>query len=131
MVHHDGVELEGTPLLQHLERPVPRPQRRVRLPPLQLLFQDLLVMTGKHPTRWMLRDTEQPCATSSRKHCSDIQLLDLRTSPIIRLRPYSHTSWPTRFASCRSPRKKVPRLEGNRRDRESERSLRGLCRLQA
>jgi hypothetical protein len=46
-VHHDGVELEGTPLLQHLERPVPRPQRRVRIPPLQLFFEDLLLMTGK------------------------------------------------------------------------------------
>jgi len=40
-IHHDGVELEGTPLLQHLERPVPRPQRRVRVPSFQFFFRDL------------------------------------------------------------------------------------------
>ena len=33
----------------------------------------------------MLRDKEQPCATNSSKYWSDTQLLDLRTSPIIRL----------------------------------------------
>jgi hypothetical protein len=32
-VHHDGVEFERTPLFEHLERPVPGPQRRVRVPP--------------------------------------------------------------------------------------------------
>src|SRR6266511_4288069 len=48
-VHHDGVELERTPLLEHLERPVARPQRRVRVPPLQFFFEELLVMPGKPP----------------------------------------------------------------------------------
>jgi hypothetical protein len=42
-------EHEGTPLLEHLERPVPRPQRRVRVPPVQLLLEELLVMMDKPP----------------------------------------------------------------------------------
>src|SRR6266540_6477805 len=39
-------ELQRTPLLEHLERPVPRPQRRVRVPSAQFFFEELLVMTG-------------------------------------------------------------------------------------
>ena len=41
------MELEGTALPKHLERPVPGPERRVRVPPVQLLLEQLLVMTGE------------------------------------------------------------------------------------
>ena len=47
MSHNDGMELERTPLLQHLERPISRPQRRVRVPPVQLFFEEFLGMAGK------------------------------------------------------------------------------------
>jgi hypothetical protein len=50
-VHHDGVELERTPLLQPLERLVARPQSR---PPVQLFFEQLLVMTGERPGELVL-----------------------------------------------------------------------------
>jgi len=46
-IYHDGVELERTPLLQRPERPVPRPQRRIRVPPSQLFLEELPVMTAK------------------------------------------------------------------------------------
>jgi uncharacterized protein YdhG (YjbR/CyaY superfamily) len=39
-IHHDGVELERTPLLEQLERSVPGPQRRVRVPPVQLFLEE-------------------------------------------------------------------------------------------
>jgi hypothetical protein len=45
-VNDDGVELERTPLLQHLERPIPRPEPRVRVPPSQFFFEEFLVVTG-------------------------------------------------------------------------------------
>jgi hypothetical protein len=53
-VHYDGVELERTPLLQDLERPVPGPQRRVRVPPIPLLLQQLLVVTSEPPVELVL-----------------------------------------------------------------------------
>ena len=41
------MDLERTPLLEQLERPVPGPQRRVGVPPVQLMLEELLVVTGK------------------------------------------------------------------------------------
>src|SRR5918996_3577461 len=53
-VHDDGVELERTPLMQHLERSIMRPQRRVRVPAVQLFFEQLLMMMGKPPGELVL-----------------------------------------------------------------------------
>ena len=76
-VHHDGVELEGTPLFQHLERPVVRPQRRVRVPPFQLFFEELLVMTGKSPAEFVFifhstRYTVSSWLTSAKVRMCDV-----------------------------------------------------------
>src|SRR5205823_6680601 len=43
-IHHNGVELEGTPLPHRLERAVPGPQGRVRVPAVQLFLEELLVI---------------------------------------------------------------------------------------
>jgi hypothetical protein len=45
----DGKELGREPLLERRERPVPRPKRLVRVPAVQLILEECLVMTGQPP----------------------------------------------------------------------------------